>query len=73
MSDGMRRFLRGALQIIAGGGLSQLVAQLVLDIPDRYDPYIVMGGALAGVVAHLALESWFGKDLVIDRTGPHGG
>lgn len=67
MGDGMRRFVRGALQIIAGGGLAGLANQLVLDIPDRYDPYVIMAGSVAGTVAWLALEAWFGTDLVVKR------
>lgn len=71
MSDGMRRFLRGALQIIAGGGLAGLFNQLVLDLPNQYDPYVVMLGSLIGVVAHLALESWLGHDVGVSRTPPN--
>lgn len=68
MGDGMRRFVRGALQIVAGGGLAGLVNQVVLDLPDQYDAYVVLGGSLAGTMAWLALESWFGKDIVVQRT-----
>lgn len=68
MSDSMRRFVRGALQILSGGVLGTLANQLVLDTPDRYDPYVIMLGSVLTTMAWLALEAMSGRDIIVSRT-----
>lgn len=49
-NDYWRRGVRSLVQFIAGGGLTVLFDQLIKDIPDRYDMYVVvLSGALVSV------------------------
>ena len=57
-NDWWRRGLRTLVQFIAGGGLTVLVDQLIIDIPDRYDAYvIIVAGALASVCQNYAEDA----------------
>lgn len=57
-NDWWRRGLRTLVQFIAGGGLTVLVDQLVYDIPDRFDAYVIIGaGALASVCQNYAEDA----------------
>lgn len=72
MNDTTRRIARTLLQLVAGGGLGAFVNQLVLDIPDKYDPYVILASAALVAVAQLLLEEMTGKDIGVARTDPHG-
>lgn len=57
-NDWWRRGARTLVQFIAGGGLTVLVDQLVLDIPDRYDAYvIIVAGAAVSVCQNFAEDA----------------
>ena len=73
MNDSARRILRTLIQLIAGGALGSLATQIVLDVPDRYDPYILLASTAITAIAQIVIEDWRGKDIGVKRTGPHGG
>lgn len=54
MPDSLRRGIRTFLQFVAGGGLTVLVDNLVVDIPDQYDFYVVFA---AGALVSLS-QNW---------------
>jgi len=69
MNDTTRRILRTILQLVAGGALGGLATQIVLDTPDRYDPYIVLASsAIVAIAQQLVLEEMTGKDIGVKRT-----
>ena len=39
-----QRIVRTAIQALLAGGLSQLIDQVVVDVPDRYDAYVILLG-----------------------------
>lgn len=47
MNDSARRVLRTAIQFVTGAGFTAFVDQILVDIPDRYDAYVIVA---AGVV-----------------------
>lgn len=73
MSDSTRRILRTIIQLVAGGALGSLATQVVLDVPDRYDPYILLLSAAITAIAQIVIEEWRGADIGVKRAGPHGG
>lgn len=50
-NDYLRRGARTLIQFVAGGGLTLLFDQVVADVPDRYDFYVLF---LAGTLVSLA-------------------
>ena len=52
LNDSLMRWLRSLLFMIAGGALQPMIDQLIVDVNDRYDPYIIVfyGLFLNGVV-----------------------
>jgi homoserine acetyltransferase len=68
MNDTTRRIVRTLCQLVAGGALGGLVTQLVLDTPDRYDPYIVLASSALVAIAQLILEEWTGQDIGVRRS-----
>jgi hypothetical protein len=56
MRDTIYRVLRTLVQMVAGGGLTVLVDQLVTDVPASYAPYVLIGFTLAVGVAQNLLE-----------------
>ena len=40
--DGLARFLRTLLQMLAGGAFTALFDQVVRDVPTAYQPYLVV-------------------------------
>jgi homoserine acetyltransferase len=60
--------VRTLCQLVAGGALGGLVTQLVLDTPDRYDPYIVLASSALVAIAQLILEEWTGQDIGVRRS-----
>lgn len=73
MNDSARRILRTLIQLIAGGALGSLATQIVLDVPDRYDPYILLASAAIAAIAQIVIEEWRKTDIGVKRVGPHGG
>ncbi len=56
MSDTRRRVERTAAQFILGDLFTLLVNQLVYDIPDRYDAYVVLAAMLVATYVHNLAE-----------------
>ena len=57
-NDWWRRGARTLVQFVAGGGLTVLIDQLVVDIPDRYDAYVIIfSGALVAVCQNYAEDA----------------
>lgn len=73
MNDSARRILRTLIQLVAGGALGSLANQIVLDVPDRYDPYILLVSAAVAAIAQIVYEEWKQTDIGVKRVGPHGG
>lgn len=46
MPDSIRRPLRTLVQLVAAGGLTALVNQLVIDLPAQYAVYVTIGFTL---------------------------
>lgn len=70
MNDSTRRIVRTLLQLIAGGGLAGLIAQVALDVPDQYKPYVPIVGAAIIAVAQIVAEELTGKDIGVKRSKP---
>ena len=41
LNDSVMRWVRGFAFMVAGGALQPVVDQLLIDLNDRYDPYLV--------------------------------
>jgi hypothetical protein len=63
VSDILGRFVRTLLQLAAGGGLTIFVDQVVKDIPDKYDWYVIFGATLVANAAQNVCEEmgWIPK------------
>lgn len=65
--DFWQRIARTLLQLIAGGALAALTAQIATDLPDRYEPYLTIGYTLIVAAAQNGLESLFPQATILKR------
>lgn len=56
LPDSTRRALRTLVQLIAGGGLTALVDQVALDVPDSYRPYVFIASTVIVTLAQNVAE-----------------
>jgi hypothetical protein len=71
-AQSVRRVIRTILQMLVGAAGDQLFQQLLVDIPDRYDPYAIVAWGVAVAATQNALEDTSGKIPALFK-GPASG
>jgi hypothetical protein len=70
VNDSLARFIRSLAFMVAGGALQPLVDAFLVDLNDRYDPYVIVFYGLLINAVVLLVEEWKSTGIMRTPTPP---